>query len=406
MKQPLLTIIVPTFNRIETLPFTIKTILSQGYERFEILVSNNCSTDSTKQYILALNDTRIKYVEPDVKLSMSHHWEFALKHVNEGFVTILGDDDGLMPNALSKISSLIEKYDVQAIGWRFCNFNWKGLMPHFKIPVSSYYKIIESKSAMREIFNDSIYNTINFPSLYGGFIDINLIKQLKRKYDNNFFHSRIPDFFSGGLIAASIDKYIRCEFPISINATSKFSTGYATMNEKNDQKSFNDLRLGDSNIPFHKKLIFIRSNAIPICEAMLQVHELVPTFPTPNIFDVLIEVIKEAQQKESIEIYKNLICEVKKIAEINGLSKEFMDIETKYPYLNVKYVIKNKFSPISSTLYIDTTDLNINTVCDAVKVAEKYQARHNFKVTNSFQILFFRLLDALRYFYIRYRLKF
>ena len=107
---------------------------------------------------------------------MSRHWEFALQHVTEGFVTILGDDDGMLPGALQKVASIIQKNKVDAVGWRFGNFNWKGLPPYFMIPMANYYRIVNAETETKKIFNGSTYDTIQFPSLYGGFIDIVIIK--------------------------------------------------------------------------------------------------------------------------------------------------------------------------------------------------------------------------------------
>jgi len=279
MNTPYLTVVIPTLKRPDTIYWTLKTVLNQDYSNYSIIVSDNFSNDNTKDIVDSFKSAKIKYINTGRKLSMSHHFEFVLQHIDKGYVTILGDDDGLLPNSLSKVAAIIEKHKVQAIGWKFGNFNWKGLTPFFMIPMANYYRVVDAYSEVRKIFRQSIYKTIEFPSLYGGFIDIKLIQELRQKYNGKFFHSRIPDFFSGGLIASSVEKYIRLEFPVSINATSKHSTGYATVNKNNDQTAYLDLKEAEDNIKFHEKLIFLRTNAIPIAEAMLQVHEVNPSFP-------------------------------------------------------------------------------------------------------------------------------
>ena len=37
---------------------------------------------------------------------MSHNWEFALGFVPDGWVTIIGDDDALLPGALKRVSGI------------------------------------------------------------------------------------------------------------------------------------------------------------------------------------------------------------------------------------------------------------------------------------------------------------
>jgi hypothetical protein len=271
---------------------------------------------------------------------------------------------------------------VQAVGWQFGNFNWQGLPSYFKIPMADYYRVVDAKTEIQKIFQKSIYSTIQFPSLYGGFIDIELIRHLKQKFGGSFFHSRIHDFFSGGLIAASVDKYIRAEFPVTINATSKHSTGFATINEKNDQTAFVDLQKKEDNIPFHKDLVFIRSNAIPIAEAMLQVHELVPTFPRVNFKKLLTEVAGEAAVSENYNRFLELMNGVQQLASMNHLDKYGEELVKNTYHEPVKSVVKKKFSPISLSLYVDTTNSGINNIEDACNFAAYVIPGNFFELKN------------------------
>ncbi len=40
---------------------------------------------------------------------MSEHWEFALSHAKGNWVTIIGDDDGLLPNAVKYLFQIVSK---------------------------------------------------------------------------------------------------------------------------------------------------------------------------------------------------------------------------------------------------------------------------------------------------------
>ncbi len=402
MTSPKLTIIIPTLRRPDTLYWTLRTVLNQQYKNYSIIVSDNCSNDNTAEVVASFNSDKITYIQPAKKLSMSHHWEFALEHIDDGYVTILGDDDGMVPGGLQKVGALIQKHKVQAIGWRFGNFNWKGLPPYFMIPMAKYYRVIDAPQEIKKIFAQSIYKTIQFPSLYGGFIDIDLIKELKKRHGGVFFHSRIPDFFSGAIVAASVKNYIRAEFPITINATSKHSTGFATINAKNDQTAFLDLQKKENNIPFHKDLIFIRSNAIPMAEAMLQVHQLVPSFPKVDIQQLLKEVMEEAVTTPTEDKFLELFKGIRQIAEINNLDS-YNDNSLK----NVEHkpkpeTIKKKFSPISLSLYIDTTDTNINNIDDACNFTSSVIPLNFIELKNGIFKNYSHLSALTRYLYLKY----
>jgi glycosyltransferase involved in cell wall biosynthesis len=387
---PKLTVIIPTINRPDTLYFTLRTVVNQEYPLLSIIVSDNFSNDNTEEVVRSFSDSRIRYINPGRRLSMSHHWEFALQHVDDGFVTVLGDDDGILPGGLKRIGTIISRHNVRAVGWRFGNFNWKGLPPYFMIPMADYYRVVDAHKEVEKIFRQSIYRTIQFPSLYGGFIDVQLIKELRAK-NGTFFHSRIPDFFTGGMMAATLKNYIRAEFPITINATSRHSTGYSTINDKSDQKAFIDLTKQDNNIPFHEKLIFYRSNAIPIAEAMLQVHRLVPTFPAVDIKKLLQEIVDEASRVNSEAVYRELLEGVTKIGARNGL-EEFASVLVKTAsYHPLPEVIKQKFSPVSLSLYINTTNSGIDNVEDACLFAASVIPKSMRQAQSALSINFSRL---------------
>jgi len=62
-KQALISIIMPTYNRAEWLRRSIKSVLNQTYENWELLISDDGSTDDTKEVVKSFKDDRIKYFE-------------------------------------------------------------------------------------------------------------------------------------------------------------------------------------------------------------------------------------------------------------------------------------------------------------------------------------------------------
>src|SRR5215211_1243160 len=109
MSLPFLTVIIPTLKRPDTLYYTIRTVIEQDYDNYQVIVSDNFSNDETSSVVASFKSNKIRYINPGRKLSMSHHWEFALQHVDTGFVTVLGDDDGMLPGGLRRIANLLSK---------------------------------------------------------------------------------------------------------------------------------------------------------------------------------------------------------------------------------------------------------------------------------------------------------
>jgi len=77
-ETPFFSIVIPTRNRADTLKYTIKTILNQDFQDYEIIICNNNSVDDTEEIVKQFLDKRIKYLKSNIDLSMSDNWELAI----------------------------------------------------------------------------------------------------------------------------------------------------------------------------------------------------------------------------------------------------------------------------------------------------------------------------------------
>jgi len=91
-------ILIPTFNKDKYLQHTIKSILDNDYKNFELIISDDFSTDDTNKVLSEINDSRVKIIKPPFKLTQTKNYEFILSHAQGEWITILGDDDGVLPD--------------------------------------------------------------------------------------------------------------------------------------------------------------------------------------------------------------------------------------------------------------------------------------------------------------------
>lgn len=236
----LLTVIVPTLNRAGTLASTIRTCLSQDDPNLRVVVSDNASTDDTEEVVASFSDYRLKYVNPRRRLGMAEHWEFALAHVQPGFVTVLGDDDGLLPNAVRAARQLIAKYRTKVLTWQKVEYHWPDhIVPSFRnwlqIPVSSDVVVANAKDVVRDVlaFRKG-YSSL--PCIYNSFISTDVINSFRRRNDGVFFGASNPDIFSAFAVASEVDEFVFCERPLSVNGASSKSNGtMQTLGAKDDR---------------------------------------------------------------------------------------------------------------------------------------------------------------------------
>ena len=97
VEQPLFSIAIPTYNRLEYLKKAVGSALNQTYQNIEIVVLNNASIDGTKEYLdkISKTDNRIKVVNHKRNLGCVENIKNISKHVSGKYLNVLSDDDCL-----------------------------------------------------------------------------------------------------------------------------------------------------------------------------------------------------------------------------------------------------------------------------------------------------------------------
>lgn len=65
MKNPLITVVIPTYNREKTILESVNSVLQQTYDNIELLIIDDCSTDETKRVLGFITDKRLNYIKLD-----------------------------------------------------------------------------------------------------------------------------------------------------------------------------------------------------------------------------------------------------------------------------------------------------------------------------------------------------
>ena len=100
MEQPLVSVIIPTYNRAEFLREAIKSVLAQTYPHFELLILDNCSPDNTPEVVASFSDPRIKYLRHQCNIGACANWTYGIYWAQGKYLSILGDDDRYRPDFL------------------------------------------------------------------------------------------------------------------------------------------------------------------------------------------------------------------------------------------------------------------------------------------------------------------
>jgi len=280
--KPKFTIVMPTRERSETLRYALRTCLNQRYEPLEIIVSDNASRDDTRAVVESFGDPRIRYVNTGRRVSMSRNWEFALSHVTGDFVTYVGDDDGLLPNAVADVAMLIAKHDARALSWNKSQYCWPNhpLPDHpglLSIPLTSRLFVCDAHQFAVDCAR--LWTSYHQgPSLYNAFVSVPVIHAIRQKTDGVFFHSVIPDAYSSIAIASGLKSYLYSSRPFSVNGASGASNGANTANyfkDEADEQNATRTFIEEADLPMHPDLpvLIIGSTVAVVFEAILQAND-------------------------------------------------------------------------------------------------------------------------------------
>lgn len=263
-----ITVIIPTRERCETLLHSLRSATSQNYERLTILVADNCSKDDTSEVVAAARDPRIRYIKTERRLSMSSNWENAVSNVTEGWVTVLGDDDALLPGAIERVASLAADSGTSAVRSTTCEYQWPSLTGNahgvIDVPLSHLVEIRDSaKQLSRVLRGKASYRTL--PMVYtGGFIHTSVLSR-HRELTGSVFLSMTPDVYSGVAVAQLIDRFLFCGIPLVVNGASRHSNGSSFFRKErstiSDQPSA--LYFQEPNIPPHEAVAISANERFP-----------------------------------------------------------------------------------------------------------------------------------------------
>lgn len=115
----LISVCLLTYNHAHLIRSTIESIRNQTLSGYEIIISDDCSTDGTWEAILeaARADPRIKPVRPRCNLGMAANANFAASHSSRPYLTLLHHDDVYRPDLLEKWVTLLERYPDAAFAY-------------------------------------------------------------------------------------------------------------------------------------------------------------------------------------------------------------------------------------------------------------------------------------------------
>lgn len=177
-------ICIPTFNAARWILDCLNSALAQSYQRLEILVVDDASTDDTVALVRSIMDERVRLIINEENIGLTRNWNRCVEMSRGSFVKFLFHDDTLYPHCIEKMMQV------------FATHNGLGL-------VFSPRDIILDCDPDNEVAKDWLCNFGTLHTRFGSLTEIN--------YGRELFSKSLSGGFNGNWIGEPSSVLIKKE---------------------------------------------------------------------------------------------------------------------------------------------------------------------------------------------------
>lgn len=234
--MPLLSIIIPTKNRYNTLLPVLQALLNhiQG-DDYEIVVQDNSTVDveGGQKAIKALGNDRIAYYFSEDALSVTDNTNLAISNSIGDYLTFIGDDDLVSPYILEVVQIMVEK-EIDCLISTRGNYYWPDVVMAkeyaYHYPASLFcprqpsfdVEMKHCDEEMDKVLHDGGVNTLMLPTLYHGIVKRNVMDAVFERF-GTYVPGASPDISLSTALCCVMSTYGYMNYPVTITGASKNS---------------------------------------------------------------------------------------------------------------------------------------------------------------------------------------
>lgn len=123
-------VVIAAYNVEKYIDETVNSVIGQSYRDVEIIIVDDCSTDSTFEMIqkLAMQDNRVKIVRHETNQSSMITRKTGVEHASGDYVMFLDGDDLYRPDACEKVARFLKESRADIVQYGVSIFNENGIV--------------------------------------------------------------------------------------------------------------------------------------------------------------------------------------------------------------------------------------------------------------------------------------
>lgn len=107
---PLISVVIPVFNRAWCLERAVRSVLGQSLGDLEIVVVDDGSTDDLQTVLARLSDARLRVIRHERNLGPASARNTGIRNAHGGYIAFLDSDDEWLPTKLERQHVLLEAH--------------------------------------------------------------------------------------------------------------------------------------------------------------------------------------------------------------------------------------------------------------------------------------------------------
>ncbi len=124
MNVPLITVIIPTYNRAHLIERAIKSVLGQTYKEIEVFIIDDASTDNTKEVVKQFKSKCIHYIRLKTNKGVSNARNIGIEKAKGEYIAFLDSDDEWLPTKLEQQIKAFQNTKFKKIIVITCGFSF------------------------------------------------------------------------------------------------------------------------------------------------------------------------------------------------------------------------------------------------------------------------------------------
>jgi len=228
--SPLLSIVIPTRNRLDYVESAIKSVLHIPGPQLQLVVEDNSDSNELEVWLMEnISDHRLVYHYSNTAATMCENYDRAMSLASGEYICLIGDDDGVNPEIVAA-TRWAKEHDFDAlVPSSLINYVWpdlqmssRGSMEAGELsirPFTGEMTFPDPEAEMLKCVRDAGQNFHKLPKAYYGIVKKSCMDLVKEK-TGSFFPGVSPDMSAALSIATVAIRICHVDYPLFVPGSS------------------------------------------------------------------------------------------------------------------------------------------------------------------------------------------